>query len=82
MGATVPEPACWYRTSERHFTAALGRIGRLMIWANPGSRTWSVHVLGTEQNGFVTAAAAKSAAIRLARQKLVDTLQMLKELEA
>jgi hypothetical protein len=61
--ATVPKPACRHRTSNWHFTADRGRIGSLMIWADPGGRRWSAHVLGTEQNGFGIAAAARAAAV-------------------
>ena len=72
--------ASWYRTSARHLTVDLGRVGALMVWYEPSTSTWSVLVLGTQQTGFTTAAAAQTAAIRLARAQLEEALRKLAEL--
>jgi ornithine cyclodeaminase/alanine dehydrogenase-like protein (mu-crystallin family) len=73
-------PACWCRTSDRHLAADLGRVGALMVWHDPSTGTWSAFVLGTQQTGFMTAAAAQAAAIRIAREQLEDGLRKLAEL--
>ena len=73
-------PACWSRTSGRHLAADLGRLGALMVWHDPSIDAWSVFVLGTQQTGFTTAAAAQAAAIRMAREQLEDALRKLAEL--
>jgi hypothetical protein len=75
-------PASWHRTSDRHLAADLGRIGALMVWHDPSTRTgtWSTFVLGTQRTGFMTAAAAQAAAIRIAREQLEDGLRKLAEL--
>ena len=73
-------PACWSRTSGRHLAADLGRLGALMVWHDPSIDAWSVFVLGTQQTGFMTAAAAQAAAIRMAREQLEDALRKLTEL--
>jgi hypothetical protein len=73
-------PASWYRTSARHLTVDLGRVGALLAWHEPSTGTWSVLVLGTQLTGFMTAAAAQSAAIRLAREQLEEALRKLVEL--
>jgi ornithine cyclodeaminase/alanine dehydrogenase-like protein (mu-crystallin family) len=63
----------WCRTSERHFAADLGRLGSLMVWSDAATGgTWSACVLGTQRTGFVTAAAAQAAALRLARAQLEE----------
>ena len=56
-------PASWYRTSDRHLAANLGRVGTLMVWrdSSTSTGTWSTFVLGTQLTGFVTAAAAQTA---------------------
>jgi ornithine cyclodeaminase/alanine dehydrogenase-like protein (mu-crystallin family) len=77
----MPAPACWYRTSERHFAADLGRIGSLMVWLDAATGTWSAFVLGTQRTGFITAAAAQAAAIRMARAQLEEGLRRIGELE-
>jgi ornithine cyclodeaminase/alanine dehydrogenase-like protein (mu-crystallin family) len=74
-------PASWYRTSERHFAADLGRVGGLMVWLDAATGTWSVSVLGTQRTGFITAAAAQAAALRLARAQLEEGLRRIGELE-
>jgi hypothetical protein len=71
--------ASWYRTSARHLTVDLGRVGALLAWYEPSTGTWSVLVLGTQQTGFATAA-AQAAAIRIAREQLEDGLRKLAEL--
>jgi ornithine cyclodeaminase/alanine dehydrogenase-like protein (mu-crystallin family) len=73
-------PASWHRTSDRHFTVDLGRVGALMVWYEPRTGTWSAFVLGTQRTGFMTAAAAQAAAIRIAREQLEDGLRKLAEL--
>ena len=83
----MPAPAsccsCWCRTSERHFAADLGRLGSLMVWRDAATGgTWSAFVLGTQRTGFITAAAAQAAALRLARAQLEEGLRKLLELEA
>ena len=70
----------WHRTSDRHLTVDLGRVGALMVWYEPSTGTWSVLVLGIQQTGFMTAAAAQAAAIRSARTQLEDALRKLAEL--
>src|SRR4051794_12333129 len=84
-GATnaCPPSCCWYRTSERHFAADLGRLGSLMVWvdAATGTWSWSARVLGTPTTGFVTAAAAQAAALRLARAQLEEGLRRLEALD-
>jgi hypothetical protein len=72
--------ASWYRTSARHLTVDLGRVGALMVWYEPSTSTWSMLVLGTQQTGFTTAAAAQAAAIRSARAQLEEALRKLAEL--
>jgi hypothetical protein len=74
-------PASWYRTSERHYAADLGRAGSLMVWLDTASDTWSVFVLGTQRGGFNTAAAAQAAAIRMARAQFEEGLRRIGELE-
>ena len=76
----MPAPACWYRTSERHFAADLGRVGSLMVWLDAATGTWSAFVLGTQRTGFITAAAAQAAALRLARAQLEEGLRRTEEL--
>jgi hypothetical protein len=74
----MPAPAsCWCRTSERHFAADLGRLGSLMVWRDAATGTWSAFVLGTERTGFVTAAAAQAAALRMARAQLEEGLRRI-----
>jgi hypothetical protein len=51
-----------------------------MVWHDPSTSTWSTFVLGTQQTGFMTAAAAQAAAIRLAREQLEEALRKLTEL--
>src|SRR4051812_44360433 len=80
----MPAPAsccCWCRTSERHFAADLGRLGSLMVWrdADTGS-TWSAFVLGMQRTGFITAAAAQAAAVRMARAQLEEGLRRIEAL--
>jgi hypothetical protein len=79
----MPAPAscCWCRTSERHYTADLGRAGSLMVWLDAATGTWSAFVLGTQRAGFITAAAAQEAALRLARAQLEEGLRRIGELE-
>ena len=77
----MPAPTCWYRTSERHLAADLGRVGSLMVWLDAATGTWSVFVLGSQRSGFVTAAAAQAAAICLARTQLEEGLRRIGELE-
>jgi hypothetical protein len=72
--------ASWYRTSARHLTVDLGRVGALMVWHEPSTSTWSAFMLGTQQTGFMTAAAAQAAAIRSARAQLEEALRKLAEL--
>ena len=72
--------ASWYRTSARHLTVDLGRVGALMVWYEPSTGTWSTFVLGTQRTGLMTAAAAQAAAIRLARAQLEEALRKLAEL--
>jgi hypothetical protein len=83
--AIMPAPAsccCWCRTSERHFAADLGRLGSLMVWRDAATGgTWSACVLGTQRTGFITAAAAQAAALRLARAQLEEGLRRIGELE-
>jgi len=76
----MQHPACWCRTSGRHLAADLGRVGALMVWHDPSTSTWSALVLGAQQTGFMTAAAAQAAAIRMAREQLEDALRKLAEL--
>jgi hypothetical protein len=76
----MPAPACWYRTSERHLAADLGRVGSLMVWLDAATGTWSAFVLGTQRAGFITAAAAQAAAIRMARAQLEEGLRRIGEL--
>jgi hypothetical protein len=79
----MPAPAscCWCRTSERHYTADLGRAGSLMVWLDAAIGTWSVFVLGTQRAGFITAAAAQEAALHLARAQLEEGLRRIGKLE-
>ena len=72
--------ACWHRTSDRHLTVDLGRVGALMVWHEPSTDTWSAFMLGTQRTGFMTAAAAQAAAIRSAREQLEEALRKLAEL--
>jgi hypothetical protein len=74
--------ASWHRTSARHLAADLGRVGTLMVWRDPrtSTGTWSTFVLGTQLTGFMTAAAAQAAAIRIARAQLEEALRKLAEL--
>jgi hypothetical protein len=74
------DSASWHRTSDRHLTVDLGRVGALMVWHEPSTSTWSAFMLGTQLTGFVTAAAAQAAAIRSARAQLEDALGKLAEL--
>src|SRR4051812_43849928 len=73
-------PVCWCRTSERHFVADLGRLGSLMVWSDAATSTWSAFVLGTQRTGFLTAAAAQAAALRLARAQLEEGLRRIEAL--
>jgi hypothetical protein len=82
----MPAPAsccrCWCRTSERHFAADLGRLGSLLVWRDAAATgsTWSAFVLGTQRTGFITAAAAQAAALRLARAQLEEGLRRIEAL--
>jgi ornithine cyclodeaminase/alanine dehydrogenase-like protein (mu-crystallin family) len=78
----MPAPAscCWCRTSERHFAADLGRLGSLMVWVDAATGTWSACVLGTQRTGFITAAAAQAAALRMARAQLEEGLRRIEAL--
>ena len=78
----MPAPAscCWCRTSERHFAADLGGLGSLLVWVDAAAGTWSACVLGTQRTGFITAAAAQAAALRLARAQLEEGLRRLEAL--
>ena len=80
----MPAPAsccCWCRTSERHFAADLGRLGSLMVWVDAATGAWWACVLGTQRTGFLTAAAAQAAALRLARAQLEEGLRRIGELD-
>jgi hypothetical protein len=72
--------ASWHRTSDRHLTVDLGRVGALMVWHEPSTSTWSAFILGTQRTGFMTATAAQAAAIRSARAQLEEALRKLAEL--
>ena len=74
------DSASWHRTSDRHLTVELGRVGALMVWHEPSTSTWSAFMLGIQRTGFMTAAAAQAAAIRLAREQLEEVLRKLAEL--
>jgi hypothetical protein len=74
-------PASRCRTSARHFAADPGRAGGLTVWLDAATGTWSVSVLGTQRTGFITAAAAQEAALRLARARLEEGLRRIGELE-
>ena len=74
------DSARWHRTSDRHLTVDLGRVGALMVWHEPRTSTWSAFMLGTQRTGFMTAAAAQAAAIRSAREQLEEALRKLAEL--
>ena len=80
MPAPASRCSCWCRTSERHFAADLGRLGSLMVWRDAATGTWSAFVLGTQRTGFITAAAAQAAALRLARAQLEEGLRWIEEL--
>ena len=74
-------PVSWCRTSERHFAADLGRLGSLIVWVDAATGgTWSACVLGTQRTGFITAAAAQAAALRLARAQLEEGLRRIEAL--
>src|SRR5215217_1303532 len=75
-----PPSCCWCRTSERHFAADLGRLGSLMVWRDAATGTWSACVLGTQRTGFITAAAAQAAALRMARAQLEEGLRRIEAL--
>jgi len=51
-----------------------------MVWSDAATSTWSVFVLGTQRTGFVTAAAAQAAALRLARAQLEEGLRRIEAL--
>ena len=74
------DSARWHRTSDRHLTIDLGRVGALMVWHEPRTGSWSAFMLGTQQTGFMTAAAAQAAAIRSACAQLEEALRKLAEL--
>src|SRR3954454_20286102 len=77
----LPPSCCWCRNSERHFAADLGRLGSLLVWRDAATgSTWSAFVLGTQRTGFITAAAAQAAALRLARAQLEEGLRRMEEL--
>jgi hypothetical protein len=78
----MPAPAsCWCRTSERHFAADLGRLGSLLVWRDAATGgTWSACVLGTQRTGFLTAAAAQAAALRMARAQIEEGLRRIEAL--
>src|SRR3954452_3829397 len=80
-GYAMHHPANWCRTSERHFAADLGQLGSLMVWRDVATGTWSAFVLGTQRTGFVTAAAAQAAALRLARAQLEEGLRRIEALD-
>jgi HAMP domain-containing protein len=53
-----------------------------MVWRDAASSgTWSAFVPGTQRTGFLTAAAAQAAALRLARAQLEEGLRRIGELE-
>ena len=53
----------------------------LMVWLDAATGTWSAFVLGTQRAGFITAAAAQEAALRLARAQPEEGLRRSGELE-
>jgi hypothetical protein len=52
-----------------------------MVWLDAATGTWSAFVLGTQRTGFITAAAAQEAVLRLARAQLEEGLRRIEELE-
>jgi len=56
-------------------------VGGLLVWSDAATDTWSAFVLGTQRTGFITAAAAQAAALRMARAQLEEGLRRIEELE-
>ena len=77
----MPEPASWYRSSERHLAADLGRAGSLLVWLDNASASWAILMPGVQKAGFATSADAQAAAIHLAREQLEEGLRRLAALE-
>jgi hypothetical protein len=65
-------PASWYRTSARHLTVDLGRVGALMAWYEPSTSTWSTLVLGTQQTGFTERFEAARAKVDVRHKALAE----------
>jgi hypothetical protein len=52
------------------------------VWSDAATgSTWSACVLGTQRTGFITAAAAQAAALRMPRVQLEEGLRRIGELE-
>ena len=78
----MAETAPWRLGADGRWVAEVGALGSLVVWTEPSGYRWSMAALGTERGGYLSAVAAKTAAVREARQQLVAGLCALVELDA
>ena len=76
------ETAPWRLGADGRWVAEVGALGSLVVWMEPSGYRWSMAALGTERGGYLSAVAAKAAAVREARQQLVAGLSALVVLDA
>ena len=67
----MAETAPWRLGADGRWVAEVGALGSLVVWMEPSGYRWSMAALGTERGGYLSAVAAKAAAVREARQQLV-----------
>ena len=78
----MAETAPWRLGADGRWVAEVGALGSLVVWMEPSGYRWSMAALGTERGGYLSAVAAKAAAVREARQQLVAGLSALVVLDA
>ena len=78
----MAETAPWRLGADGRWVAEVGALGSLVVWMEPSGYRWSMAALGTERGGYLSAVAAKTAAVREARQQLVAGLSALVVLDA
>lgn len=71
----------WHRVSDDRWVAYAELVGTLAVYREPRSYRWSMSALGENRSGFPSIGAAKKAAVRTVRDRLVRALLTLAELE-
>ena len=78
----MAEAAVWCLDADGRWVADVAGLGSLVVWLEPSGYRWAMAALGAERRGYLSAAAAKAAAVREARQRLVTGLTVLVALDA